>query len=211
MRKRTYQYLEVLTEQVWKMNEIFWSPLWAEVRKAELQIFGSQGRADVRKRNFISLEVPTEMKCGSDLPILEILAEQWPEMNFRSLAAKAGRKCESGTSHFTKNWQSRSMERVSCHIIGSQANWKCGSRILDLWQFCQVGRVEAELYIFDRPLSNWLPPPVLTNNSTDCYKCHSQRRTMWRPGVAKTGLSQCSWQGHYTLGNIDLGPILGHS
>ena len=42
------------------------------------------------------------------------------KLNFRSLAAKAGRKCGSGTSHRTKNWQSRSAERNSCHIIGSQ-------------------------------------------------------------------------------------------
>ena len=66
-RKWTYPYLEVLAEQVWKMSEIFRSPDRAEIRKAELQIFGSQGRAEVRKRNFISLEVPTEMKCGSGL------------------------------------------------------------------------------------------------------------------------------------------------
>ena len=65
MRKWTYPYSEVLAEQVWKMNEIFWSPDRAELRKAELQIFGSQGRAPVRKRNFTSLEVPAEMKCGS--------------------------------------------------------------------------------------------------------------------------------------------------
>ena len=64
-----YQYLEVLAEQVWKMNEIFRSPGRAEVWKADIQIFGSQGRAEVRKRNFISLEVPTEMKCRSGLTI----------------------------------------------------------------------------------------------------------------------------------------------
>ena len=39
----------------------------AEVGKAELQIFGSQGSAEVRKRNFISLKVPAEMKCRSGL------------------------------------------------------------------------------------------------------------------------------------------------
>ena len=43
------------------------------------------------------------------------------KLNFISLAAKAGRKCGSGTSHLTKNWQSRNVERISCHIIGSQA------------------------------------------------------------------------------------------
>ena len=72
------------------------------------------------------------------------------KLNFISLAAKSGLKCGSGTSHLTKNWQSRSVERISCHIIGSQAKWKCGNRISDLGQSYQVGSVEAELYIFDR-------------------------------------------------------------
>ena len=67
MRKWTHPYLEILAEQVRKMNEIFRSPGPAEVQKAELQIFGSQGRAEVRKRNFTSLEVLAEMKCGSGL------------------------------------------------------------------------------------------------------------------------------------------------
>ena len=43
------------------------SPGRAEVRKAELQVLGSQGSAEVRKRNFTSLKVPAEMKCGSGL------------------------------------------------------------------------------------------------------------------------------------------------
>ena len=47
IRKWTYLYLEVLAEQVRKMNEIFRSPGRAEVRKAELQIFGSK---QVRRR-----------------------------------------------------------------------------------------------------------------------------------------------------------------
>ena len=132
------------------------------------------------------------------------------KLNFISLAAKAGRKCGNGTSHLTKNWQSRSKERISCHIIGSQAKWKCGSRISDLWQSYQVGRVDAELYIFDRSLSYWLPLPMLTNNPTDYYNCHSQWRAMWRHKIFAMLL-----KGHYaparTLGNIDLGPILGPS
>ena len=67
MRKWTYPYLEVLAEQVWLTNEIFRGPGRAEERKAEFQILGSQGRAEVRKRNFTSLEVPAEVKCGSGL------------------------------------------------------------------------------------------------------------------------------------------------
>ena len=44
---------------------IFWQLKQSVSGAAELQIFGSQGRAEVRKRNFTSLEVPAEMKCGS--------------------------------------------------------------------------------------------------------------------------------------------------
>ena len=65
MRKWTYPYLEVLAEQVRKMNEIFRSPGRAEVRKAEHQIFGSKDRAELRKRSFRSLKVMAELKCKS--------------------------------------------------------------------------------------------------------------------------------------------------
>ena len=57
MRKRNFTSLEVLAEQV---------------RKAELQIFASKGRAEAREQNFTYLAVKAERKCG----------------------------CGSGTSHF---------------------------------------------------------------------------------------------------------------
>ena len=44
------------------VEDVFRSP-----DQAEVQIFCGQGRAEVRKRNFTSLEVPAEMKCGSGL------------------------------------------------------------------------------------------------------------------------------------------------
>ena len=69
MRKWTYPYLEILAEQVLKVNDIFRSPGRAEVQKAELQIFSSQGRAEVRKRNFTYLDVPAEMNAEVALPI----------------------------------------------------------------------------------------------------------------------------------------------
>ena len=110
MRKWTYPYLEVLAEQVWKMNEIF--RVLAEEQKAELQVFGSQGGAEVRKRNFTSLKVQVVMKCGSGLTHTW---KSWQNMcgrrtrsflterkcgkrNFISLAVKAEQQCGSGTS-----------------------------------------------------------------------------------------------------------------
>ena len=65
MRKWTYPYLEVLAEQVRKMNEIFRSPGRVELVKAELQIFGSKDIAELRKRNFRPLKVLAELKCRS--------------------------------------------------------------------------------------------------------------------------------------------------
>ena len=97
-----------------------WSPGRAEVRKAELQIFGSQGSAELRKHNFTSLKVPAEMKCGSGhthtwkswqnkcerrTGSFEVMTERkYGKWNFRSLAVKAEQKCGSGTSHL---WKSR--------------------------------------------------------------------------------------------------------
>ena len=136
IRKWTYPYLEVLVEQVREKNEIFRSPGRAEVRKAELLIFGSKDRAELRKSSFRPLKVLAEQSWDA-------------EVNFISLAAKAGRTCGSRTSHLTKKWQSRSVEWISCHIIESGqmevreqnfkslavlSSWKCGSRTLHLWQ-----------------------------------------------------------------------------
>ena len=43
----------------------FWQLKQSVSGKAELQIFVSQGRAEVRKRNLTSSEVTAVMKCGS--------------------------------------------------------------------------------------------------------------------------------------------------
>ena len=79
--------MEVLVEQVRKMNETFRSPVRVEIRKAELQIFGSKDRAELRKQSFRPFKVMAERK-----------------LNFISLAVKAEQKCGSGTSHL---WKSR--------------------------------------------------------------------------------------------------------
>ena len=119
IRKWTYPYLEVLVEQVRKKNKIFRSPGRAEVRIAEFLIFGSKDLAELRKQSFRPLK---SWQSRADVQ----------KLNFISLTAKAGWKCGSGTLHLTKNWQSRSVERISYHMIGSQGKWKCGSRISDL-------------------------------------------------------------------------------
>ena len=89
MRKRNFTSLEVLAEQV---------------RKAELQIFASKGRAEAREQNFTYLAVKVERKCG----------------------------CRSGTSHFLQSMQNKSAD-VELQVFGSQGRaevWKRNFRSL---------------------------------------------------------------------------------
>ena len=89
MRKRNFTSLEVLAEQV---------------RKAELQIFASKGRAEAREQNFTYLAVKAERKCG----------------------------CGSGTSHFWQSMQNESAD-VELQVFGSQGRaevWKRNFRSL---------------------------------------------------------------------------------
>ena len=45
----------------------FWQSMQNKSADVELQIFGSQGRAEMRKRNIRSLAVKAEQKCGSGI------------------------------------------------------------------------------------------------------------------------------------------------
>ena len=106
---RNVTSLEVLAEQV---------------RKAELQMFASQGIAEVRKQNFIYLAVKAERKCGSGTShfwqsrqskvrtwnFRPLAVKKERKKNFSSLAVKAERKCRSGTSGLWQSRQSRSVE-----------------------------------------------------------------------------------------------------
>ena len=103
MRKRNFTSLEVLAEQV---------------RKAELQIFASQGRAEAREQNFTYLAVKAERKCGSETS--------------HFLAVNAERKCGCGTSDI---WQSRQSGNAEAEhqVFGSQGRaevWKRNFRSL---------------------------------------------------------------------------------
>ena len=100
--------------------------------EAELQIFGSQDRAEVGKRNFPSLEVLANQKCGSGT------SHSWQS-----------RQSRSGTSDLWQSMQSGSAE-AELQIIGStgraevrkwnfrslavQAEKKCGNGTSHLWQ-----------------------------------------------------------------------------
>ena len=96
MRKRNFTSLEVLAEQV---------------RKAELQIFASKGRAEAREQNFTYLAVKAERKCGC---------------GSGTLAVNAERKCGRGTSDLCQSRQSGNVE-AEHQVFGSQGRaevWK---------------------------------------------------------------------------------------
>ena len=109
-----------------KLNFTSLEDLAEHVRKAELQIFASQGKAEVRKQNFTYLAVKTERKCGREtshfwqsmenesadveLQIFGSKDRAEAKRYFRSLAVKAERKCGSGTSGLWQSRQSRSVE-----------------------------------------------------------------------------------------------------
>ena len=104
MRKRNFTSLEVLAEQV---------------RKAELQIFASKGRAEAREQNFTYLAVKAERKCecGSGTTFLAVNAE---------------RKCGRGTSDLCQSRQSGNVE-AEHQVFGSQGRaevWKRNFRSL---------------------------------------------------------------------------------
>ena len=89
MRKQNFTSLEVLAEQV---------------RKAELQIFASEGRAEAREQNITYLAVKAERKC----------------------------RCGSGTSHFWQSMQNESAD-VELQIFARQGRaemWKRNIRFL---------------------------------------------------------------------------------
>ena len=167
MRKRNFTSFKVLAEQV---------------LKAELQIFASQDRAEVREQNFTYLAVKAERKCGSgtlhfwqslqnesaDVELQIIGSQGRAEMrkrNFRSLAVKTERKC-------------------------SQA----------LWQSSQAGRAEADLNSFDRPISYWLSLPMLKNITTDCYierQCEDHVWLKHMTSALRVTKSICSCKGFW--------------
>ena len=84
--------------------------MYGGTEEAELHIFGSQGKAEVQKRNFRSLEVPAKMICGSGL--IHIW-KSWQKKcgRYRDLSKYwPSGSTESGTSGLWQSRQSRSAE-----------------------------------------------------------------------------------------------------
>ena len=114
-------------------NRLFDYVQLSESADAKLQIFGSPGRDEMRKRNFTSLEVLAEQVRKAELQIFasQDRAEVW-EQNFTYLAVKAERKCRSGNFTF----------------LAVNSERKCGRETSDLWQSRQSGNAEAEHQVF---------------------------------------------------------------
>ena len=122
----------------------------------------------MRKHNFTSWGMMAERKSGSGTSVI------WQSWQNGS--------AQNGISQFWQLKQSASVEaelqifdiqgrvevrKRNFRSLAVKTKRKYGSRTSDLWQSSQIGSVEAELY-FDS-----LSLPMLTNNSTDCYNCHS--------------------------------------
>ena len=134
------------------------------------------------KRNFRSFPVKAERMCGSRTSHswqsrqsgsaeaeLHIFGSQcrtkvrtW---NFSSLAVKTA---EAELQIFGNQGRAEVWKR-NFRSLAVQTERKCGSSTAGLWQSSQLGRAEADLFIFDRPISYWLSLQMLKNNSTDCY------------------------------------------
>ena len=95
------------------------------IRKAKLKILCSQGREEVRKRDFRSLEVPAEMKCGSRL------THMW-----KSWQNKCGRLTRSSKSWPSEIWKAEhqifgikdrgELRKRGFRPLKVLAEWKCG-------------------------------------------------------------------------------------
>ena len=119
----------------------------SESAEAKLQIFGSPGRDEMRKRNFTSLEVLAAQVRKAELQIfasgsagaeLHIFGSKgraevrMRKRNFTFLAVNAERKCGRGTSDLCQSRQSGNVEEEH-QVFGSHgraAVWKRNFRSL---------------------------------------------------------------------------------
>ena len=96
--------------------------------EAELHIFGSPSRDEMRKWTVTSLEVLVEQVRKRNLRSFEVLTEQkFGKLNFTSLPVKAEQKCGSEASDLKKSWQRRSAE-AEFHISSSQGRCEVRKR-----------------------------------------------------------------------------------
>ena len=106
---------------------------YSGAEETHLHIFGSQGKAEVWKRNFTPWGMMERRK-----------------RNFSFLAVMAQRKCESGTSNI---WQLKQVSgEAELQIFGSKdTEKKFGSGTSHLWNSRQRCNAGVDLHIFGTP------------------------------------------------------------
>ena len=115
MRKRNFTSLEVLAEQV---------------RKAELQIFASQGRAEVRKQNITYLAVKAERKCGSGTSLFwQSMQNEIADVELQIFGSKD--RAQAEFQIFGSQGRAEVRKR-DIRSLAVKAEQKCGSGISDL-------------------------------------------------------------------------------
>ena len=80
-----------------------------------------------------------------------------------------------------------------------------------LWQSSQVGRAEADLNSFDRPISYWLSLPMLKNISTDCHIERQCEDHVWLKHMTSAMRVTNQYAPARALCNTGLNPFLGPS
>ena len=162
-----FPYLAMNAECQWRSRSSdLWQSRLSESAEAKLQIFGSPGRDEMRKRNFTSLEVLAEQVWKAELQIFATQGRaEARTQNFTYLAVKAEWKCGSGTSHFWQSMQNESAD-VDFRSLAVKAERKCGSGASGLWQSRQSRSVEAEFQIFSRQDTAEVQSSTLTVQSS---------------------------------------------
>ena len=208
--ERNFTSLEVLAEQV---------------RKAELQIFASQGRAEVRKQNITYLAVKAERKCGSGTShIWQSMQNESADVELQIFGSKDRAEAEL---QFCGSQGRAEVQKRNIRSLAIKAEQKCGLGISDRYPSRQSRSAEAALQLFDGPVKLDVRKQILTSLTgpypTDCH-CQCWRITLLTAILKdnvktmcglNTWLSQCAWQGQYAparaLGNTGLNPFLGPS
>ena len=180
VEKPIFRSVAVKTEQKYRSET---AHLWKSRRrwnaKAERHIFGSPGRTSAEsgtsdlcqsrqsgsaKQNFIYLAVNAERKCGSGTShFWQSMQNESTDMKLQIFGSKDRAEAE------LQIFGSQGSAEAEHQVFGSQGRaevWKrnfrslavkteqkCGSSTADLWQSSQVGHAEADLNIFDRPIS----------------------------------------------------------
>ena len=132
-----------LSENVEAKLQIFGSPgrnemrnvtslevLAEQVRKAELQMFASQGIAEVRKQNFTYLAVKAERKCGSGTS--HFWQSRQSESAYMELQTFGSKDREEKELQFFGSQGRAEVQKWNIRHLAVKAEQKCGSGISDL-------------------------------------------------------------------------------